>query len=86
MSISRRKRGIPGPVFVREIKFAEFLDNTEDTTYAIISHYKKHLDTEEPLDGDDVECLVEILKAKMNLIEGNLTDTEYSEEIGKLVQ
>jgi len=32
---------------------------------------------EEPLDGDDVDRLCEILKAKINLHEGNITEEEY---------
>lgn len=32
---------------------------------------------EEPLDGDSVERLTEIIKAKINLLEGNITEEEY---------
>ena len=32
---------------------------------------------EEPLDGDSVERLSEIIKAKINLSEGNITEEEY---------
>jgi len=33
----------------------------------------------EPLDGDDVDRLVEIIRAKINLNQGNITDHEYNE-------
>ena len=32
---------------------------------------------DEPLDGDSVDRLVNILRAKLNLIEGNITHEEY---------
>lgn len=31
----------------------------------------------EPLDGDDVDRLVEILRAKINFNQGNITEEEY---------
>lgn len=34
---------------------------------------------EEPLDGDSVDRLTEIIKAKINLLEGNITEEEYNE-------
>jgi hypothetical protein len=34
---------------------------------------------DEPLDGDDVDRLCYIIKAKINLHEGNITETEYME-------
>lgn len=36
----------------------------------------------EPLDGDAVEDLVGILKAKINLFEGNITQEEYNKILG----
>lgn len=36
----------------------------------------------EPLDGDDVDHLVDILRAKINLHEGNITEEEYNEILG----
>lgn len=60
------------PVFIRAMELAGFLDNVENALYTIIKHYKKYIDTQEPLDADEVECLVKALKAKINLIEGNL--------------
>lgn len=32
---------------------------------------------DEPMDGDDVDDLVKIIKAKINLHEGNITPEEY---------
>ena len=43
----------------------------------IIDEYKGGND--EPLDGDDVDRLVEIIKAKVNFHEGNITEEEYNE-------
>lgn len=42
----------------------------------IIEEYKNG-DTE-PLDGDEVDRLCEIIKAKINLQEGNITQEEYN--------
>lgn len=46
----------------------------------IIDDYKDG-DTE-PLDGDEVDDLVSIIKAKINLNEGNITEDEYNEILG----
>lgn len=43
----------------------------------IIDDYKDGSD--EPLDGDEAESLVEILRKKINLMEGNITESEYLE-------
>lgn len=43
----------------------------------IIEEYKDG--DNEPLDGDDVDRLCEIIKAKINLQEGNITEEEYNE-------
>lgn len=40
----------------------------------IIIEYR---DGDEPLDGDEVDRLCDIIKAKINLQEGNITDEEY---------
>ncbi len=48
----------------------------------IIEEYKGGDDIEEPLDGDDVDDLVKIIKAKINLHEGNITQEEYDEILG----
>ena len=42
----------------------------------IIDEYKDGSD--EPLDGDDVDRLVDIIRAKINLHEGNITEQEYN--------
>lgn len=36
----------------------------------------------EPLDGDEVDDLVKIIKAKIDLHEGNITEQEYEEILG----
>ena len=43
----------------------------------IIEEYKDG--TTEPLDGDESEDLAHIIKAKINLHEGNITESEYDE-------
>jgi hypothetical protein len=43
----------------------------------IINEYKEGSD--EPLDGDEVERLTEIIRAKINLNEGNITEEECEE-------
>jgi len=45
-----------------------------DHIQPLIDEYKDG--TEEPLDGDEVERLSRIIKAKINLNEGNLTEME----------
>lgn len=47
----------------------------------IIMEYRQ-FDTNTPLDGDEVERLCEILKAKINLHEGNITEEEYHKILG----
>ncbi len=46
----------------------------------IINEYKDGND--EPLDGDDVDDLCKIIKAEINLQEGNITDEEYDRILG----
>lgn len=46
----------------------------------IIEEYKGGND--EALDGDDVDRLVDILRAKINLHEGNITEEEYNNLLG----
>lgn len=43
----------------------------------IIKKYKAG--SEEPLDGDEVYVLSHRLRRKLDLIEGNITDTEYKD-------
>ncbi len=33
----------------------------------------------EPLDGDDVDMLCKVIKAKINLYSGNITEEEYNQ-------
>ena len=40
----------------------------------------------EPLDGDEVDDLCEIIKAKINLNEGNITNREYARLLEKFPQ
>ena len=40
----------------------------------------------DPLDDDDVDGLVDILRVKINLHQGNITDEEYQEEMAKLLE
>jgi len=46
----------------------------------IIEEYKDS--NNEPLDGDEVDDLVEIIRAKINLQGGNITEEEYNEILG----
>jgi hypothetical protein len=48
-----------------------------DKLIDIIEEYKAG--TEEALDGDEVDILVEHIRNQINLIEGNLTLSEYNE-------
>lgn len=47
----------------------------------IINEYKEGND--EPLDGDEVDRLTEIIRAKINLHQGNLTEEEYNSILNK---
>jgi len=49
--------------------------------YPIIEEFREDEDT--PLDGDEVDNLIEILRAKINLHEGNITEQEYIKLIGE---
>ena len=54
----------------------------QTTLEEIILEYRNGED-EEPLDGDEVDRLVEILRAKINLHEGNITNAEYDKIMEK---
>ena len=41
--------------------------------------------SKETMDGDDVERLVDIIRAKLNLNEGNITEKEYGEILDQAV-
>ena len=49
-----------------------------DQLLPIIAEYSEG----EPLDGDAVDDLCDILKAKINLNQGNITETEYNDLLG----
>ena len=40
--------------------------------------------SDEPMDGDDVDNLINIIRAKLNLHEGNITDFEYNLLLDKI--
>jgi hypothetical protein len=48
-----------------------------DQLIPIIDDFKGNTAEDYPLDGDDVDNLCEIIKAKINLNQGNLTQKEY---------
>ena len=43
----------------------------------ILNIYTENIWQEDPLDGDEVDRLVEHLRNKLNLINGNITQEEY---------
>lgn len=53
-----------------------------DQLVPIIEEFR---DGEPCLDGDEVELLGEILKTKINLHEGNITEEEYERTVDKLI-
>ena len=48
----------------------------------IIEEYKEGDNT--PLDGDEVYRLTQIIKAKINLQEGNILEEEYEQELNNI--
>jgi len=50
-----------------------------DELNTIIADYKER--SAEPLDGDEVDNLIENLRAKINYLEGNITEEEYAEGV-----
>lgn len=42
-------------------------------------------DFEEPFDGDEIKLLSKYIKAKLNLVNGNLTETEFTKKFNKIV-
>lgn len=55
-------------------------DNQEydEALYEILDVYTNENWGNEPLDGDEVDRLTEFLRAKLNLINGNITQEEYN--------
>ena len=51
----------------------------KDQIWLIIREWKfqQGIEPDAPLDGDDVDHLIYLLKAKINLHEGNITEEEY---------
>ena len=56
------------------------MNNWIEQLQPIIDEYKDG--SNEPLDGDEVYDLVHIIKAKINLNEGNITEEEYNKILG----
>ena len=52
------------------------MNNWIEYLLPIIEEYKDG--NNEPLDGDEVDTLCDIIKAKINLQEGNITEQEYN--------
>lgn len=52
------------------------------TLEQIILEYKDDYNDNVPLDGDEVNDLIRILRAKINLHEGNITQEEYDRLLG----
>lgn len=48
----------------------------------IILEYRGNDEDSDPLNGDEVDNLCEIIKAKINLHEGNITEDEYEKILG----
>ena len=53
------------------------MEEFEEEVRKIIKMYKKG--NREPLDGDEVDKLIEQIRNRINLIEGNITEREYEE-------
>jgi len=56
------------------------MNNWIEQLIPIIQEYKDGND--EPLDGDEVDNLLKIIGAKINLQEGNITEQEYNKLLG----
>lgn len=51
----------------------------------ILNIYSEFTWKKEPLDGDEVDRLVEHLRNQLNLINGNITQEEYDKNATKLL-
>ena len=58
--------------------------NFSDKLVEILDVYTTGDFDNEPLDGDEVDTLAEIVKLQLNLINGNITNSEYESQIEKL--
>lgn len=64
------------------IKIKEGIKDNQEydkALYEILDEYTNENWGNEPLDGDEVDRLTEFLRAKLNLINGNITQEEYDE-------
>lgn len=62
------------------MKIKEGIEDNQEynkALYEILDTYTENSWEDKPLDGDEVDRLIEILKAKLNLINGNITQEEY---------
>ena len=67
------------------IKIKEGIKDNQEydkALYDILDTYTENSWGDEPLDGDEVDRLTEILRAKLNLINGNITQEEYNKILG----
>ena len=51
----------------------------EDELIKILDEYTEQEWQDEPLDGDEVDILVEHLRNRLNLLNGNITKEEYED-------
>lgn len=56
----------------------------ENQLNGILNIYTANEWRDNPLDGDEINCLAELLRLKLNLMNGNITEKEYFEELDKL--
>lgn len=59
--------------------------NIDKEIKSIIAEWKSS-DNNEPLDGDEVERLVNYLRNEINFMEGNLTDEEYNTNLEEIIK
>lgn len=52
----------------------------KEIIYNLIEEYKQG--NNEPLDSDEVEVLINILRLEIDLNEGNITEQEYNKLVG----
>lgn len=67
------------------IKIKEGIKDNQEynkALYDILDTYTENSWEDEPLDGDEVDRLTEFLRAKLNLINGNITQEEYNKILG----
>ena len=57
-------------------------DEYNEQLYKILDIYTENSWENEPLNGDEVDRLTELLRVKLDLINGNITQEEYDKIIG----